>query len=103
MTVFETETMAELCIKQGLVSEIFHSGNLAKLEEFFPVLRQPLTYFFREYSVDYVVLDQAYTSAERLGVAGCLTLLNRYGDVSVYSVATREPLRTDKDRAAVLQ
>src|SRR5207302_2404082 len=38
-----------------------HSGNLSRLEEFFPVIRRPLGYFFERYAISYVLLDLIYT------------------------------------------
>src|SRR5207245_9297295 len=39
-----------------------HSGELRRLEEFFPVIRRSLDHFIAEYSIDHVVLDLAYTT-----------------------------------------
>lgn len=70
-----------------------HSGDLRKFEEFFPVLRKPLTYFFCKYAVDYVVLDLAYTTPERLQVASLVRPLQVYGNIAIYAVLQREPLQ----------
>jgi len=66
-----------------------HSGNLARLEEFFPVIRQPLTYFFERYRVVYVVLDQHYTTLDRLQIGEATELLEQFGSIGVYGVRTR--------------
>jgi hypothetical protein len=61
-----------------------HSGDLRKFEEFYPVLRQPLTYFFERYMVDYLLLDLAYTSPERLGLDDETEPLAHFGPITVY-------------------
>jgi hypothetical protein len=66
-----------------------HSGNLARLEEFFPVIRQPLTYFFERYRVVYVVLDQHYTTLDRLQIGDDTELLEQFGSIGVYGVRSR--------------
>src|SRR5258708_27601504 len=45
-----------------------HSGNLTKFEDFYPVLRQPLSYFAERYGVEYLLLDHAFTEPARLGL-----------------------------------
>jgi hypothetical protein len=55
-----------------------HSGNLARLEEFFPVIRQPLSYFFERYHVVYVVVDQHYTTLDRLQIGDATELLEQF-------------------------
>src|SRR5438105_15843631 len=60
-----------------------HSGDLHKFEEFFPVLRKPLHYFLERYSVDYLVLDQAYVRPERLGVESAIARLNSFGAIAI--------------------
>ena len=64
-----------------------HSGNLSKLEEFFPVLRCPVSYFVRQYQVNYLVLDQAYASLEDVCMQGAVTPLRQFGHIGVYAVA----------------
>jgi hypothetical protein len=61
-----------------------HSGDLRKFEEFYPVLRKPLPYFFERYAVDYLVLDLAYTSPERLGLDDRTEPLAHFGPIGVY-------------------
>lgn len=66
-----------------------HSGNLARLEEFFPVIRRPLTYFFERYNVAYVVLDLQYTTLDQLEIGDATELLEQFGSIGVYVVRTR--------------
>ena len=66
-----------------------HSGNLARLEEFFPVIRRPLTYFFERYHVAYVLLDLQYTTLDRLQIGDATELLEQFGSIGVYQVRTR--------------
>ena len=72
-----------------------HSGNLRKLEEFFPVMRRPLDYFVERYAVDYIVLDEGYVRPERLGIDSSITQRERFGSIVVYEfvrpAATLEP------------
>jgi hypothetical protein len=75
-----------------------HSGNLSKFEEFFPVLRKPLNYFVEQYSVDYLVLDQAYVRPEELGVESAVTALDRFGPIHVYEFV-RRPAVLESDLA----
>lgn len=63
-----------------------HSGDLSRLEEFFPVLRKPLPYFFERYAVDYFLLDLAYATPERLKVEGTAAPLSQFGSICVYQV-----------------
>ncbi len=65
-----------------------HSGNLHKLEEFFPVIRRPLSYFLERYCVDYVVLDLAYTTPVQLDLDARLEPAATFGSISVYGVCT---------------
>jgi hypothetical protein len=76
-----------------------HSGNLAKLEEFYPVLRQPLAYFVAKYDVDYLVLDEAYADPERLGIQRSIGQLQRFGAFGVYE-CVRPPAVLEPDLAA---
>jgi hypothetical protein len=64
-----------------------HSGNLTRLEEFFPVLKKPLDYFIRTYSVDYLLLDEAYVHSDVLRVDTLATPLGRFGHIVIYEVA----------------
>jgi hypothetical protein len=66
-----------------------HSGNLSRFEEFFPVLRQPLNYFFERYRVAYVLLDHQYTTPERLHIGDTTNLLEQFGLIGVYQVHSR--------------
>jgi hypothetical protein len=68
-----------------------HSGDLRRFEEFFPVLRRPLGYFFETYDVDYLVLDQAYATLEQLGVTSEVEAVASYGSIGVYGVTARRP------------
>jgi hypothetical protein len=61
-----------------------HSGDLRKLEEFYPVLRRPLSHFVERYDVDYLLLDHAYVTPDRLGVVADVAQLERFGAISVY-------------------
>jgi hypothetical protein len=63
-----------------------HSGDLSRLDEFFPVIRKPLEYFFATYQVDYLVLDLAYTSPERLRVQQAVEPLRQFGKIAVFQV-----------------
>jgi uncharacterized membrane protein YvlD (DUF360 family) len=63
-----------------------HSGDLSRLEEFFPVLRRPLSYFFEHYAVDYLLLDLVYTTPERLDVGALAQPLEHFGSIAVYQV-----------------
>ena len=65
-----------------------HSGNLSRLEEFFPVIRQPLRYFFQRYTIAYVMLDLVYTTPERLQIGDTTELLEAFGSFGVYQVRT---------------
>lgn len=80
-----------------------HSRNLARFEEFSPVLRKPLDYFVERYAVDYVVLDDAYAPAERLGVATSLSTLERFGSIGVHEfVRPAAALQPDWPSASAL-
>jgi hypothetical protein len=68
-----------------------HSGDLTRLAEFFPVLRKPLAYFFDRYQVDYLLLDLAYVTPERLRVGGLVVLLRQFGSIALYQVRCRQP------------
>ena len=61
-----------------------HSGNLHKFEEFYPVLRKPIEYFVEQYAVDYLVLDNAYTSPERLGIVERIKPVDQFGQIGLY-------------------
>jgi hypothetical protein len=63
-----------------------HSGNLQRLEEFFPVIRRPLDYFFERYAIRYVVLDLAYATPERLHIGDSTHLLEQFGSIAVFHV-----------------
>jgi hypothetical protein len=63
-----------------------HSGDLRKLEEFFPVIRRPLEYFFERYAVDYLVLDLAYTTPRDLRLEDSIERLAAFGPITVYGV-----------------
>jgi hypothetical protein len=66
-----------------------HSGNLSRFEEFFPVLRKPLSYFFERYHVAYVLLDLQYATPERLQIGDATNLLEQFGPIGVYRVHSR--------------
>src|ERR1700730_1800947 len=76
-----------------------HSGDLTRVEEFFPVLRKPLAYFVERYAVDYVVLDQAYVRPERLGIDPSIVPLDHFGAIVVYEFA-RPPAVLQPDLSA---
>ena len=67
-----------------------HSGNLDKFEEFFPVLRQPIEYFFDRYQVDYLVLDLQYTTPDRLGISERVSTIREFGSIVVYQAPQRQ-------------
>jgi hypothetical protein len=73
-----------------------HSGDLRRFEEFSPVIRKPIDYFFRQYNVDYVVLDYTYSTPAQLRIEDGVTLLEQFGSIAVHEVLvrpefTREP------------
>jgi hypothetical protein len=74
-----------------------HSGNLSRFEEFFPVIRRPLEYFFERYSVQYVVLDLVYTTPERLQIESNTELLERFGSIAVFQARTRVAAEREGD------
>src|SRR5262249_17147432 len=61
-----------------------HSGDLRRFDEFYPVIRRPISYFVERYDVDYLLLDHAYTTPERLAIGDCVTSLERFGAICVY-------------------
>jgi hypothetical protein len=61
-----------------------HSGDLSKFEEFYPVLRKPLQYFVERYGVDYLILDHAYVTPERLRIVDSVAQLERHGSFGLY-------------------
>lgn len=63
-----------------------HSGDLTKLEDFFPVLRQPISFFFQRYNVDYLLLDLAYTTPEELHSASLVAPVRQFGAIALYEV-----------------
>jgi len=79
-----------------------HSGNLARLEEFFPVIRRPLSYFFERYRVVYVVLDQNYATPDRLQMGDATDLLEQFGSIGVYGVRTRASPPPGQDATSLL-
>jgi hypothetical protein len=66
-----------------------HSGDLRKFEEFFPVLRQPLDYFVERYDIDYLILDHAYVTPERLGIVESINVLEQHGSIGLYEFVRR--------------
>jgi hypothetical protein len=66
-----------------------HSGDLRRFEEFSPVLRKPLEYFFTQYQVDYVMLDFVYTTPRELRIEDGVMLLEQFGSTGVYQVLVR--------------
>jgi hypothetical protein len=72
-----------------------HSGNLSRFEEFFPVIRKPLGYFFERYCIAYVLLDQIYATPERLQIGDSTDLLETFGSFGVYHV--RSPAVTEPE------
>jgi len=75
-----------------------HSGDLRKFEEFYPVLRKPLRHFVDRYAVDYLVLDHAYVTPERLGITDAISPLDHFGPIAVYEFV-RPPARLEADLA----
>jgi hypothetical protein len=72
-----------------------HSGDLRRFEEFSPVLRKPLDYFFRQYNVDYVMLDFAYATPSDLRIEDSVTLLEQFGTTGVFQVLVRSNLTVE--------
>jgi hypothetical protein len=68
-----------------------HSGDLTRFEEFAPVIRRPLDYFFKRYQVDYVLLDLAYTDPRRLQIDDRIEGLQQFGSIAVFSIRAAEP------------
>ncbi|HEY3058816.1 MAG TPA: hypothetical protein VGL99_07590 [Chloroflexota bacterium] len=64
-----------------------HSGDLSRFEEFFPVLRKPLSYFIERYQVDYVLLDHAYVTPERVGLSDPIRTVGKFGAIAIYEPA----------------
>ncbi len=63
-----------------------HSGDLTRFEEFAPVIRRPLEYFFERYEVDYLLLDLAYTDPRRLRIEERIESLRDFGSIGVFLV-----------------
>jgi len=63
-----------------------HSGDLRRFDEFFPVIRRPLDYFFERYHVAYLLLDLAYTTPGVLRIEDRLESLGAFGAIEVYGV-----------------
>ncbi len=74
-----------------------HSGDLRRFEEFYPVLQKPLEYFVEKYAVDYLILDHAYATPERLGISERVAPVERFGAISVYEWV-RAPTRVVSNR-----
>jgi hypothetical protein len=79
-----------------------HSGNLSRLEEFYPIIRKPLSYFFERYNIVYVLLDLIYVTPERLQIDMATTLLEQFGSIAVFQVHDRLPTRSIEDPEADL-
>jgi hypothetical protein len=75
-----------------------HSGDLRKLEEFFPVIRRPLAYFFERYEVAYLLLDLAYTTPQELRLEDQVQPLASFGPINVYAVTSRTSMLTDRSQ-----
>jgi hypothetical protein len=71
-----------------------HSGNLEKLEEFFPVVRRPLEQFLAMYAIGHVVIDLAYTTPAFLGLEARLIPSTSFGSIHIYAVRDCEPPAT---------
>jgi len=74
-----------------------HSGDLRRFAEFYPVLQKPLEYFVEKYAVDYLILDHAYATPERLGISERVAPVERFGAISVYEWV-RAPTRVVSNR-----
>lgn len=61
-----------------------HSGNLSRFSEFYPVLKQPLSYFVDRYAVEYIVLDHAYVAADQLGLGDSVRVIGEFGPIAIY-------------------
>jgi len=72
-----------------------HSGDLRTFEDFAPVLRKPLDFFFRQYQLDYLVLDYAYVTPARLRIEERVSLLERFGHIAVLQVLVPQPADAD--------
>ncbi len=78
-----------------------HSGDLTRFEEFFPVLRQPLPYFFETYAVDYLVIDHAYTTPAQLKLSDEIQSMTSFGQIGIYAVVQRTKATTGRWQPAV--
>jgi len=65
-----------------------HSGDLSRLEEFFPVIRKPISYFVARYKIAYLVIDLEYTTPDRLQLDVNAELLEQFGSICVFHVST---------------
>jgi hypothetical protein len=63
-----------------------HSGDLTRLEEFYPVIRRPISYFLEQYHVEYVLLDLAYVAPTVLGAEHLVTPLRQFDTIGLYEV-----------------
>ncbi|MBV9598743.1 MAG: hypothetical protein JOZ87_17995 [Chloroflexi bacterium] len=79
-----------------------HSGDLRRLEEFFPVVRKPLSYFFERYAVDYLLLDLAYTTLATLKLESATEPLNQFGSIALYQVRTASGVGAPGQTASAL-
>ena len=66
------------------------------------MIRRPLSYFFERYRVVYVVLDQNYTTQDRLHIGDDTDLLEQFGAIGVYGVRTRASPPPGQDATSLL-
>ena len=60
-----------------------HSSGWDKLEEWFPVLKQPIEYFFKKYQLNYLLIDTDYVNIDYLKLEKIFLLLNE-GKYALY-------------------
>lgn len=61
-----------------------HSGDLSRLEQLWPVVTRPLEELIDAYRVDYLLLDLAYATPQRLRLDGRLTPVASRGSFTLY-------------------
>jgi hypothetical protein len=78
-----------------------HSGDLRKFEEFYPVVRRPLRYFFEQYAIEYILLDLQYVTPDRLGLSDAIQSSERFGAMIVGRVNFPAELEVVREPAEV--
>jgi uncharacterized membrane protein YvlD (DUF360 family) len=79
-----------------------HSGDLSRFEEFFPVIRRPLTYFFARYHIKYALLDLLYTTPTHLNIDTNIDLLEKFGSINIFQVRSLTALESTEQSAPSL-